>query len=93
MLNKIFKKEVQDYKAKDLMTKHVITLQSQDNLLIAQRMTSRFRIKKIVVVVDDKNKKYPVGILTIKDIIKFLISDKADRDLNEIAIFEAMTKS
>lgn len=91
MLNKIFKKEVQDYKAKDLMTKHVITLQSQDNLLIAQRMMSRFRIKKIVVV-DDKNKKYPVGILTIKDIIKFLISDKADRDLNEIAIFEAMTK-
>ena len=92
MLNKIFKKDVQDYKAKDLMTKHVITLQSQDNLLIAQRMMSRFRIKKIVVV-DDKNKKYPVGILTIKDIIKFLISDKADRDLNEIAIFEAMTRS
>lgn len=92
MLNKIFKKEVQDYKAKDLMTKHVITLQSQDNLLIAQRMMSRFRIKKIVVV-DDKNKKYPVGILTIKDIIKFLISDKADRDLDEIAIFEAMTKN
>jgi CBS domain-containing protein len=91
MLNKIFKKEVQDYKAKDLMTKHVITLQSQDNLLIAQRMMSRFRIKKIVVV-DNKNKKYPVGILTIKDIIKFLISDKADRDLDEIAIFEAMTK-
>ena len=53
---------------------------------------SRFRIKKIVVVVDDKNKKYPVGILTIKDIMKFLISDKADRDLDEIAIFEAMTK-
>ena len=37
MLNKIFKKDIQDYKAKDLMTKHVITLQSQDNLLIAQR--------------------------------------------------------
>ena len=92
MLNKIFKKDIQDYKAKDLMTKHVITLQSQDNLLIAQRMMSRFRIKKIVVVVDDKNKKYPVGILTIKDIMKFLISDKADRDLDEIAIFEAMTK-
>jgi CBS domain-containing protein len=92
MLNKIFKKDVQDYKAKDLMTKHVITLQPQDNLLRAQRMMSRFRIKKIIVIDDDKNKKYPVGILTIKDIIKFLISDKADRDLNEIAIFEAMTK-
>jgi CBS domain-containing protein len=93
MLNKIFKRDIQDYKAKDLMTKNVITLQSQDNLLRAQRMMSRFRIKKIVVVDEDKNKKYLVGILTIKDIIKFLISDKTDRDLDEIAIFEAMTKN
>lgn len=93
MLNKIFKKDVQDYKAKDLMTKHVITLQSQDYLLRAQRMMSRFRIKKIVVIDNDKNKRYPVGILTVKDIIKFLISDKTDRDLDEIAIFEAMTKN
>jgi CBS domain-containing protein len=93
MLNKIFKKDVQEYKAKDLMTKHVITLQSQDNLLRAQRMMSRFRIKKIVVIDNDKDKSYPVGILTVKDIIKFLISDKTDRDLDEIAIFEAMTKN
>jgi CBS domain-containing protein len=93
MLNKIFKKDVQDYKAKDLMTKNVITLQPQDNLLRAQRMMSRFRIKKIVVIDNDKNKRYPVGILTVKDIIKFLISDKTDRDLDEIAIFEAMTKN
>jgi CBS domain-containing protein len=93
MLNKIFKKDVQDYKAKDLMTKHVITLQPQDNLLRAQRMMSRFRIKKIVVIDDDKNKRDPVGILTVKDIIKFLISDKTDRDLDEIAIFEAMNKN
>jgi CBS domain-containing protein len=93
MLNKIFKRDIQDYKAKDLMTKNVITLQSQDNLLRAQRMMSRFRIKKIVVVDENKNKKYLVGILTIKDIIKFLISDKTDRDLDEIAIFEAMTKN
>jgi CBS domain-containing protein len=93
MLNKIFKKDIQDYKAKDLMTKHVITLQPQDNLLRAQRMMSRFRIKKIIVIDDDKNKRYPVGILTVKDIIKFLISDKTDRDLDEIAIFEAMTKN
>jgi CBS domain-containing protein len=90
MLNKIFKKDMQDYKAKDLMTKYVITLQSQDNLLKAESMMSRYRIKKIVVV-DNKNKKYPVGILAIKDIIKFLISDKTDRDVHEIAISEAMT--
>ena len=93
MLNKIFKKEVQDYKAKDLMTKHVITLQPQDNLLKAENMMSRYRIKKIVVDYDDDNKKHPVGILTIKDILKFLLSDKTDRDLDEILISEAMTKN
>jgi CBS domain-containing protein len=38
-----------------------------------------------------QNKKYPIGILTLKDIIKFLMSDKTDRDLDEIPISEAMT--
>ena len=96
MLNKIFKKKIHVYKAKDLMTKHVITLQPKENLLKAQRMMSRYRIKKIVVVDVDyshKNKKHPVGILTIKDILKFLISDKTDRDVHEISISEAMSKN
>lgn len=92
MLNKISKNDIQGYKTKDLMTKHVITLQPQDNLLKAENMMSRYRIKKIVVV-DDENKKHPVGILTIKDILKFLLSDKTDRDLDEILISEAMTKN
>jgi CBS domain-containing protein len=35
----------------------------------------------------------PVGVITIKDIIKFLASDKTDRELDEIPIFEAMTKN
>jgi CBS domain-containing protein len=93
MLNKISKNDIQGYKTKDLMTKHVITLQPQDNLLKAENMMSGYRIKKIVVVDDYKNKKHPIGILTIKDILKFLISDKKDRDLNEILISEAMTKN
>ncbi len=92
MPNKIFKKDIQDYKTNDLMTKHVIILQPQDNLLKAENMMSRYRIKKIIVV-DDENKKHPVGILTIKDILKFLISDKTDRELDEILISEAMTKN
>jgi CBS domain-containing protein len=94
MLYKILKKDIQDYKAKDLMTKNVITLQPQDTLLKVQNTMSRYRIKKIIIIDDKhKNKKHPVGILTIKDILKFLISDKTDRDLDEIPIFEAMTKN
>ena len=91
MLNRLFKKNIQDFTAKDLMTKAVITAVPQDNLLIVQNLMSRFRIKKIVVV-DNENKQYPIGIVTIKDIIKFLVSDQTDRELHEIPVYEAMTK-
>jgi CBS domain-containing protein len=91
MLNKIFRNDIQEYKAKDLMTKGVITLPPQDDLLKAQTMMSRHGIKKIIVV-DDKIKKHPVGILTVKDILKFLISNRIDRDIDEIPILEAMTR-
>jgi CBS domain-containing protein len=90
MLNKIFKKHIEDYKANDLMVKHVITLSSVENLWKAQSVMSRYRIKKIVVT---QIKKHPIGILTLKDIIKFLIDDKIDRDLDEIRISEAMTRN
>jgi signal-transduction protein with cAMP-binding, CBS, and nucleotidyltransferase domain len=62
MLNKIFRNDIQDYKAKDLMTKGVITLPPQDDLLKAQTMMARHRIKKIV---DDRDNRHPVGIITI----------------------------
>jgi CBS domain-containing protein len=91
MLNKISKNDLQGYKAKDLMTKEVITLPPNVDLLKAQTIMSRSKIKKIVVV-DDRNKRHPVGILTVKDIIKFLISDRIDRDLDEIPTIEAMNK-
>jgi len=51
---------------------------------------SRYRIKKIVVT---QIEKHPLGIVTLKDIIKFLIADKTDRDLDEIPISEAMTRN
>jgi CBS domain-containing protein len=91
MLNRLFKKNIQDFTAKDLMTKAVITAVPQDNLLIVQNLMSRYRIKKIVIV-DNENKQYPIGIVTIKDIIKFLVSDQTDRELHEIPVYEAMTK-
>lgn len=55
-------------------------------------MMSRYNIKKIVIVKESK-KKHPIGILSLKDTIKFVISDKTDRDLHEIPTCEAMTKS
>ena len=54
-------------------------------------MLSRYNIKKIVIV--KESKKHPIGIMSLKDMIKFVISDKTDRDLHEILICEAMTKN
>ena len=92
MLNRLFKKNIEDFKAKDLMTKAVITAVPTDNLRVVHVLMSSFRIKKIVIV-GSNNKKYPVGIVTTKDIIKFLISAQTDRELHEIPVEEAMTKS
>jgi CBS domain-containing protein len=51
----------------------------------------RYNIKKIIIV--KESKKHPIGIMSLKDMIKFVISDKTDRDLHEIPISEAMTKN
>ena len=91
MFNKIFKQNIKDYKAKDLMIKHVITLSPQENLWKTQNMMSRYNIKKIVIVKEAK--KHPIGIMSLKDIIKFVISDKTYRDLREIPICEVMIRN
>jgi CBS domain-containing protein len=91
MFNKIVKQNIKDYKAKDLMIKHVITLSPQENLWKTQNMMSRYNIKKIVIVKEAK--KHPIGIMSLKDIIKFVISDKTYRDLREIPICEAMIRN
>jgi predicted transcriptional regulator len=63
MLDRLLKRDTHDYKAKDLMTKAVMTAVPQDNLLKAQNMMSRYGIKNVVVI-DSANKRYPVGILS-----------------------------
>jgi CBS domain-containing protein len=73
------------------MIKQVVTLLPQESLWKAQNMMSRYNIKKIVIVTESK--KHPIGIVSLKDMIKFVISDKTDRDLHEIPISEAMTKN
>ena len=93
MLSKIFKEDIKCYEAKDLMIKHVRTLPPTENLWQARNIMSGYRIKKVVAAVQKKlMHKHPIGILTLKDMIKFLIADKTDRDLNEIQISEPMNK-
>ena len=72
------------------MVKNVITLSPEENLWKAQNKMSRYNIKKIVIV--KESGKHPIGIVSLKDMIKFVISDKTDRDLHKIPITEVMTK-
>src|ERR687892_221559 len=54
----------------------------------AKDVMTKDGIKKIVVVEDD----IAVGIIAIKDILRFVISDQTDREMHEIPIAEAMIK-
>ena len=75
--------------AEKVMTKKVITCTSTDTLLQVQQLMVNNNISRVVIV-DGNNK--PVGIITQKDVINFLVADKSKRGIEEIKAEEAMTK-
>ena len=74
----------------DIMTKRVITCTSKDSLLEIQKLLVKHRISRVVVT--DIEKK-PVGILTQKDIVNFLLADTSKRGIEEIPAKEVMSKN
>lgn len=74
----------------DIMTKRVITCTSKDSLLEIQKLLVKHRISRVVVT--DIEKK-PVGILTQKDIVNFLLADTSKRGIEEILVKEVMSKN
>jgi CBS domain-containing protein len=75
--------------AERIMTKKVITCSPAASLLRVQQLTVKNNISRVVIV-DEKNK--PVGIITQKDMIDFLVADKSKRGIEEIKAEEVMTK-
>jgi CBS domain-containing protein len=71
------------------MTQKAITCSLTDTLLHIQQLMVNNNISRVVVV-DGNNK--PVGIITRKDMINFLVVDKSKRGIEEIKAEEAMTK-
>jgi CBS domain-containing protein len=55
---------------KELMTKHVVTVEADSSILKAAKIFSKKKFKKIPVVENDKL----VGILTHRDMINYLVS-------------------
>jgi CBS domain-containing protein len=70
------------------ITQKAITLEQNMTLLNARNTMIKYNISRIVVVKD----RIPVGILTEKDIAKFLYSEVPSRRLDEIMVKEIMSK-
>jgi CBS domain-containing protein len=71
------------------ITQKAITLEPDMTLMDARNTMIKYNISRIVVV---KNRK-PVGILTEKDISRFLYSEIPSRRLDEITVDEIMSKN
>jgi len=74
----------------DIMTKKVITCTPKGTLLEIQNLMVKHRISRVVVA--DIEKK-PVGIITQKDIVNFLLADTSKRGIEEIQAKEVMSKN
>jgi CBS domain-containing protein len=76
--------------AEKIMTKKIITCSPNDTLLRVQQLMVNNSISRVVIV--DANNK-PVGIITQKGMINFLVADKSKRGIEEIKTEEVMTKN
>src|SRR5215469_730333 len=77
----------EELKAKDLI-KQAIILEPSQALYEVRNMMIRYNISRVVIAKDNK----PLGIITEKDIARFLYKEVPNRRLNEISVNEIMNK-
>lgn len=77
-------------KVRDIMTGWVVTIGPADSLLKAKDLMVRNRVSQLVVV-DERNR--PLGLISKRDIARFLLEDPTTRGLERIQVFEASSKS
>ena len=73
----------------DIMTKKVATCGSKASIMDVRELMRGRRISRVVAV--DAGDR-PVGVVTQKDIIRFLTADKSKRGLEEIRVEEPMSR-
>ena len=74
----------------DVMTGWVITVAPSDPLLKARDVMTQNRASQLVVV-DQRNR--PIGLISKRDIARFLLDDNTTRSLEEIPVSEASSNS
>ncbi|RLF07865.1 MAG: hypothetical protein DRJ60_01690 [Thermoprotei archaeon] len=72
--------------ALDIATKNVITGAPHESLAVIRDLMIKHGVGRIVITEDNK----PIGIVTKRDIVKFLSIDDTDRSLLEIPVSEVM---
>jgi CBS domain-containing protein len=85
-----------ELRAKDIIIKQrPIVLDPKDTLYDARNMMVRYNISRIVIVENEENtsSKIAKGVITEKDIARFLYEEAPNRRLNEIRLEEVMSKS
>ncbi len=85
-----------ELRAKDtVIQQRPLTLDPKDTLYDARNMMVRYNISRIVIVENEKNndRKIPKGVITEKDIARFLYEEVPHRRLNEIRLDEVMSKN
>jgi len=74
----------------DVMTGWVVTVTPPESLLKARDLMTQNRVSQLVVV-DQRNRA--IGLISKRDIARFLLEDGTSRGLEEIAVSEASSKS
>jgi CBS domain-containing protein len=75
-------------KAKDIV-RQAITLEPDNTLYDTRNVLLRYNISRVVVAKDNK----PLGIITEKDISRFLFREVSNRRLYEFSLYEIMNKN
>ncbi len=76
----------EELKAKDLI-KHAIIIEPSKTLYDVRSMMIRYNISRVIIAKDKK----PLGIITEKDIARFLYKEVPNRRLNEVSVDEIMS--
>ena len=87
-----FTRKVIAMKVSDVLTPNVVAAELDDSVLAAARRMREAHVGDVVVVEDAEDPGRPVGILTDRDIVVFLIAE-GSRDLDKITVGEAMTET
>jgi len=81
------------FKAQDISNNNVITLEASKTLYDVRNILLKYNIGRVVILKESrKENKVPVGIITEKDIVRFLFTEFPKRRIDEIRADEVTKK-